>query len=519
MTSTALTNLLSYMSPMAEAPPPMASSEPPMPEPMPEHLTDTGNGSRLVRCHGRDLRYCDPLGGWLVWDGRRWAGDETKQARRFVDDVVMGLFDEASAELDKARANIEKLKADETMDTIARETAMDSLKAAFTRASKKLAWAMKSEAENRCTAMLKAAEHRAGIVASADAFDTDPWLLNVNNGTLDLRTGELRPHDRADMLTKLAPVDFDPNATDPTLTRYLSDATGGNADFERYLQKACGYSLTGTTAEECFFLMLGPAATGKSTLVEAMLAMLGDYGLKSSFDAFLETRNIGGATPEIARLRGARMVAAVETSKGGRLNEPAIKELTGGDTVTARNLYAPPFSFKPECKLWLAANDAPRMTDTDTGLWRRLQRLPFEHELETRDPRVKARLCAEAGPALLAWAVRGCFLWQAEGLKACDVVKAKTSELRATFDPLAEFFGESCLFDQGAETPALELRQAYEAWAASMGARPINNREWSNRLKTQGCESSRTMRGGERQTIWRGIGLLDGEPDLTQGEF
>jgi putative DNA primase/helicase len=321
------------------------------------------------------------------------------------------------------------------------------------------------------------------------------------------------------MITKLAPVVYDPGATDETLTRYLADTTGGDADFERYLQKAAGYSLTGSTQEECFFLMLGPAATGKSTLVEAMLAMLGDYGLKSSFDAFLETRNTGGATPEIARLRGARLVAAVETSKGQRLNEPAIKELTGGDSVTARHLYAAPFSFKPACKIWLAANDSPRMTDTDTGLWRRLRRLPFEREVLMADPAVKARLCSDAGPALLAWAVRGCLLWQRDGLGSCEVVKSKTRELRATFDPLAEFFDEQCILERHAETAALALRQAYETWAAGMGAKPINNREWAQRLKSKGCESIRTRRGGDPVTVWHGIGLLADEPALQQAEF
>ena len=477
-------------------------------ERMPELLTDLGNSTRLVRIFGRQLRFCDPLGGWLVWDGKRWAVDDTNQARRYVDEVVLSLFDEAKAELDKAQRGITALQADTTADGDARDHAMDALKLAFGKAKAKLSWALKSQHEARRAAMLKGAEYRPSVVVRAGVFDADPWLLNVDNGTLDLKTGQLREHNRADMITKLAPVAYDPTATDEMLTKYLSDTTGGDADFGAYLRKSCGYSLTGSTQEEIFFLMLGPAATGKSTLVEAMLTMLGDYGLKASFAAFLETRNAGGATPEIARLRGARMVAAVETSKGGRLNEPAIKELTGGDTVTARNLYAAPFSFKPACKLWLAANDAPRMTDTDTGLWRRLRRLPFEHELEIRDPEVKARLCAEAGPALLAWAVRGCLLWQREGLTACDVVKAKTSELRATFDPLAEFFGEQCITDRQAETPALHLRLAYEQWAASMGARPINDREWSQRLKAAGCERRRTMHQGQKVTVWAGIGLI-----------
>jgi putative DNA primase/helicase len=353
--------------------------------------------------------------------------------------------------------------------------------------------------------MIELAQTEPGIAARPDAFDCDPWLLNVTNGTLDLRTGKLRAHDRGDLLTKLAPVTYDPDATHPTLDRYLSDATGGDADFSTYLQRAAGYSLTGSTAEECFFLMLGPAATGKSTLLEAMLALLGDYGVKAAFEAFLEQRGVvtERATPERARLRGARLVAASETSKSRQLNEALVKQFTA------------PFTFFPTFKLWLAANEAPKLTDTDTGLWRRLQRLPFEHAVPEgkRDPKVKQAMTGEALPALLAWAVRGCLAWQAGGLRMAPAVRAATVQLRAEFDPLVEFFAECCVFEHHAETPARELREAYVSWASSMGARPINNAEWSARLTAKGCQSIRTRRGGAQMTCWQGVGLLsDDDP-------
>jgi putative DNA primase/helicase len=364
--------------------------------------------------------------------------------------------------------------------------------------------------------MVELAKSEPGIAQRPDAFDCDPWALNVANGTLDLRTGQLRPHDRADMITKLAPVTFDPDAKHPTLARYIADVTSGDADFAAYLQRAAGYSLTGSTAEEAFFLVLGPAATGKSTLIEALLALLGDYSVKSAFDAFLESNNVGGATPELARLRGARLVAASETSKSRKLNESLVKELTGGDSITARNLYAAPFTFKPCFKLWLGCNEAPKLTDTDSGLWRRLQRLPFERELAEgkRDPKVKQALTGEALPALLAWAVRGCLDWQRGGLRMAPTVRAKTAELRADFDPLAEFFSEACVFTKYAETPAQELRDAYAVFAASMGVPPIGNTDWSERLRAKGCKTWRTMRGDKRVTLWQGIGLkTESEPD------
>lgn len=459
-----------------------------------QHLTDLGNARRLVLAHGGDLRYCEPLSGWLVWDGRRWAADDTGEVERRAKGTVLEMYASAAAELD---------------DSQRREL---------------IRWTLLSESAQRIRAMVDLARTELGVTTRPAQFDADPWLLNVANGTLDLRTGTLREHRRGDLLTRLAPVDYDPAATHPILDRYLVDATAGDADFAAYLQRACGYTLTGLTTEECFFLMLGPGGSGKSTLVEAMLALLGDYGAKASFAAFLNTHNVGGATPELARLRGARLVAAVEAPKDRQLNEVLVKELTGGDTVTARQLYHDPVSFSPTFKLWLAANDSPKLTDTDTGLWRRLRRLPFEHELpeDKRDPAVKAAMTGEALPALLAWAVQGCAAWQRQGLGACAVVRTKTAELRAEFDPLAEFFAACCTFIKQAETPAAELRQAYEAWAASVGARPINNREWGQRLEAKGCRTLRTRRGAARVTVWCGIGLLaedSGQDGHNKGGF
>jgi putative DNA primase/helicase len=449
------------------------------------HRTDVGNALRLVAKHGHELRYCAPLGGWLVWDGKRWALDDNGQAARWAKDTIADLFSEAAA------------MPHNTKDEIA-------------RADELWRFACASQSASRQAAMLTLTQTELGIATRASDFDTDPWLLNVDNGTLDLRSGKLRKHNPSDMITKLAPVAYDPGAKHPVLDRYLADTTGGDADFATYLQRAAGYSLTGSTAEECFFMVLGPAATGKSTFVEALLAMMGDYALKASFDAFLEKRDVGGATPELARLRGARLVAATETEGARRLNHVAVKELTGGDSVTARNLYAAPFTFKPTCKLWLAANECPKLSDRDSGLWRRLQRLPFEHTLseDQRDAAVKAALTGEALPALLAWAVAGCLVWQRSGLHPAPVVRAATVALRMDFDPLSEFFSEACVFTPKAETPGIELRQAYEQWAASNGGKAIGTKEWRERLEAGGCHKLRRRTGGGQATLWRGIGLV-----------
>ena len=460
--------------------------------------SDLGNAERMIDRYGDDLRYCAPLGGWLAWDGRRWEVDATGAVQRMAQETVRNIYAEVNTLPDpSALADAEARKA------------------AGAKREALLRHALSSESAARQRALLDLAWSQQGIAVTPDVWDADPWLLNVANGTLDLRTGELCEHRRADLLTKLAPVAYDPTAIDPVLDAYLAHVAGDDPAFASFLQRAIGYSLTGDTSEEVLFLVLGPATTGKSTLVEAMLAMLGDYARKASFDTFLERRDVGGARPDIAGLRGVRLAAAVETAKSRRLDEPLVKELTGGDTVTARHLYREPLSFIPQAKIWLACNESPRLTDTDTGLWRRLLRVPFEHQLADPDPAVKARLKTEASPALLAWAVNGCLAWQRERLGRCEVVNAATAELRAEMDPLGEFYADCCVFGPEYQTLAAELRQAYESWAASSGAKAIGNREWGQRLRAKSCENGRERIAGQRVKIWRGIGLIEDGTDGT----
>jgi putative DNA primase/helicase len=221
---------------------------------------------------------------------------------------------------------------------------------------------------------------------------------------------------------------------------------------------------------------------------------------------------VGRPKPEIARLAGVRLAAACEASEGRRLDAALLKEVSGRDTITARFLYRDEFSFRPSHKLWLATNAAPRMPDADDALWRRIRRVPFERTVpeEKRDPKVKAHLTDPqgGGPAVLAWAVQGCLAWQREGLGYPSLIRQKTVELRASFDPLAEFFAECCVFDPRAETEARTLRNAYETWASEVGTRPIGDRDWGQRLQARGCQKAQRRIRGQKAKVWVGIGLV-----------
>jgi len=460
-----------------------------------EYLTDLGNGRRFARRHAHEFRYCPQLGGWLWWDGRRWAPDETGEAQRAAKETVISILGEAAeATDDDERARLAK-------------------------------WAIASQSANRLQAMLQMAQSEPGLVATPEMFDRDPMLFNVANGVLNLCTGELRPHAPEAMLTRLAPVEYNPDATHPLLDKYLQDVGQGDDEFLGYLQRAIGYSLSGDVTEEAVFLLLGPGATGKTSLIEGLLAVLGDYGRKLSFETFLERHDVGGPRPDLVALRGVRLAAACEAKTTRSLAEVAIKELSGGDTVTVRALYCPEVSFRPQAKIWLASNDAPRMRDDDSGLWRRLRRLPFEHVIAAPDPNVKKALQdpETGGQALLAWAVRGCLAWQTQGLGDCEIVRRKTSELRAEMDPLAEWLGQCCRLDKRARTLASELRDAYVKWASEMGITQremVSNKEWGKRLRAQGCRTVRERVGEKRATFWVGISLdTSGHDGHDDGQF
>ena len=339
------------------------------------------------------------------------------------------------------------------------------------------------------------AQSELAVVARPDSFDRDPLLFCCDNGTVDLRTGELRPHQRGDLITKISPVAYDPAATCETWDKFLATTTQGDQEHQGYLQRALGYTLTGDTREEVFFIVLGPPASGKTTFVEAASAMMGDYAHSASFDTFLQRKDVGAARGDIADLIGARLVAACEAEPTRHLAEVMINHLTGGDRVTARHLYQREFTFTPSCKLWLAANESPKISDTNSAVWRRLRRLPFEHAVPEaeRDPSVKAILKdpQRGGPAVLRWAVDGCKLWQQQGLGYPKVIRDKSTELRSAMDPLSDFFAECCTFDKYAEVTAAALRAEYDTWCRSRGEKePVTNREWGDRLRSKGAQST-----------------------------
>jgi putative DNA primase/helicase len=443
-------------------------------------LTDLGNAERLVARHGRDLRYVPGL-DWRVWDGQRWRADADGEVVRRMAETVRAMPKESALE-----------QGDEASAAFARHL-------------------LRSEGQPRIAAAVKLASVDAAVVSRVDAFDSDPWLLNVVNGTLSLRSGELHDHRREDLLTKLAPVAYDPHAEAPTWAAFLDRVFAGERPLLEFVQRAVGYSLTGLTTEQVLFLLFGPGANGKSTFEEICRRLLGDYAQQAPAEMFLEQRHsAGGAREDLARLPGARFVAAVETDEGRRLAESLVKQLTGGDTIATRKLYREIFEFKPTFKVWLATNHLPEIRGTDDAIWRRLRTIPFKVTIPEaeRDGELVEKLACEL-PGILRWAVDGCRAWQTCGLKPPEAVADATASYRYEMDVLGAFLDERCSTGPELWVTSSELYTIYGYWADEAGETQLSKRTFGLRLRERGFEPGR--RNGVR--CWEGVGFKPNQGD------
>lgn len=442
-------------------------------------LTDVGNAERLVYHHGHDLHYCYDWGKWLVWNGSRWQVDDVGAIVQRAKDTVRRIYNEAAGLADK-----------DEREAIAR-------------------WAVRSETMQRIEAMINLARSEPGVPISSVLLDTDPMLLNCLNGTVDLRTGKLRPHQRDDKCTKIAPVAFDPDARCPRWDRFLDVVTGHNPTVQSYLQRCIGYTLTGDISEQVLFFLHGNGSNGKSTTLEVPRTILGDYAQKAPQEMITLQRFDGGVPNHIARLQGARMAVLNEVEEGRYMAESAVKDLTGGDTITARYMRAEWFDFRPTHKLWMYGNHKPVIRGTDHGIWRRVRLIPFTVTIpkEQCDQHLKEKLLAEA-PGILAWAVRGCLDWQRNGLGTPEIVQAATEGYRSEMDMLGLFLEDRCIQQPTATVPKGDLYAAYETWCEQNGERPVAKRTFGQRLREKGIEERKSG-----THLWVGVGLLaDGLP-------
>jgi putative DNA primase/helicase len=449
--------------------------------------TDLGNGERFVARHGLNVYYCTPWKKWLTWNGKRWQLDNSQQVKKWARMTVRSLYTEAKKLLDRIKHTEDKKKK----KTLAKlHTAL-------------VQHAIKSEHEARVNAMINLAQMDVPILP--EHLDPDPWLLNVINGTVDLHTGTLHTHQRADLITKLIPLVYDPAASCPRWEAFLARIFAGKQELINFIRKAVGYSLTGLTIEQCFFLLYGIGANGKSTFLDTVRRLLAEYAEQASFQTFLRQEH-ETIRNDLAKLRSCRFVAALEMEEGKRLAEVLIKSLTGGDALTARLLFSEYFTFVPQFKIWLAANHKPEIRGTDLAIWRRVRLIPFTEVIPDyeQDKTLAAKLQEEL-PGILAWAVRGCLAWQSEGFTAPEVVIAATAAYREESDVLGEFLAEQCLQKPELQVPAANLYARYQEWIKASGEAELSQKAFGARLRERGLRREKSTL--TRRFVWHGIGL------------
>jgi putative DNA primase/helicase len=440
-----------------------------------EHFTDLGNAKRFAARYRDRLLYCEKWTRWFDWDGMRWCDDETLEVYRLASLLIRGLYPLAKRIRD----------ADERQDFL-----------------KHLA---RSESFRAQTAMINLAKADPAFAVRPGDLDRDPWLLTVENGTLDLRTGKLRPHDQRDRITKLAPVRYDPTASCPNWLEFLQLVMGGNQRLVSFLQRAFGCCLTGITSDKAMFILYGASGdNGKSTMVDVIQLLLGDYAVRTPTETFLRKKD--GAIPnDVAKLKGARFVWASENERGSRLSESLIKEMTGGDKLSARFMRGEFFEFYPEFKPWLATNHKPQVRG-DRALWNRLKLIPFHVTIpkDRQKPRheVMAMFRREFS-GILNWALEGCLEWQRDGLGVPEEVVQATREYEAEQDTFAMFLEEKCVRAPNARVLSLALYREYKSWAEQYGEAPVSHKMFGSFLSERGFEKTRTNRG----FLYSGVGL------------
>jgi putative DNA primase/helicase len=432
-----------------------------------QHFSDYGNAQRIVAMHGEVARYCHDFKCWMLFDGRRWERDTADRMRHLSQDTVL-------------------------------EFARQAVHAGNETATKFAGSCLNS---HRITAAIREAQPH--LVISAAELDTHPFLLNFLNGTVDLRTGTLLSHDRDQRISKIVQNNYRAYATCPQFSAFLRRIVPG---LEKYLQRAVGYSLTGTTSEKVVHVCYGGGNNGKTTFLSTLLSLLGEYAVLLQVDTLMVGRESNNSQADLADLKGARFAMTSETEEGQKLADGKLKRICQGmGKIKATRKYENPVEFAETHKLWLDCNHKPVVRGTDNAIWNRLHLIPFEVTIspEDIDRDLPLKLLAEA-EGILAWAVEGAVGWHAEGLARPAKIDAASKEWRRDSDQIGRFIGERCVVGEGTRAKARPLYTEYRKWAQEGGEDvTATEKDFSAVLIRSGFKRKHVNTG----EVYEGVGL------------
>lgn len=444
---------------------------------------DTGNADRFIDRYGDLYKYSYTKKNFYVYDGTKWREDTTGAIRTLIDKMVNDLkrekivFDpEELSEEDATKEFAKFIK--KSRNTTAKKNIVDELK------------------------------HRRPIEQTD--FDKDDMLINLLDGYINLTSGEHHEHDISKMFSLQAKSDYSDKMEPVIWKQFLEDIFDGDTEVIRFIQKALGYSLTGSIREQVMFILHGKGRNGKSIFTETISEILGTYASNIQADSLMVKQNKGAANSDIARLTNVRFVTSSEPNEGFRFDEGLVKQLTGGDKITARFLYGTEFEFTPNFKIWISTNHKPIIRGTDDGIWRRMVLIPFNVQIPDHkvDKDLKYKLLRES-PGILNWMVEGAYMWMKDGLQIPESIKQAGQEYRTEMDVLEHFIEDTCIRSDGYEESAKDLFEAYKQWAEDSGEYKMNKNQFGKKMKEK-FQSKRKKTG----VVYFGIELKKSYPGI-----
>lgn len=451
--------------------------------------TDVASGQRLVKKHGEQIRYCQPMGKWFVWTGRRWTIDQMHTIDRYVIGCTKDMWNETA-----------ELKATGTFPMTV---------------EKMEKFCQYSDSVQGLTRAIRAAQTEKEVQVLPEHLDKPAMKLNVSNGTIDLETGDFYPHDPSQLLTKISPVKFDPDAVCPTWERFVRQVFRGDVEVIRYIKRLCGYWATGCIREQILPIFWGSGSNGKTTFLNVILEVLGqDYAMKAPQDFLMQKRGETHPT-EKADLFGKRFVACSETEEGRKLSESLVKELTGKERVRARRMREDFWEFEPTHKIVMLTNHKPVVSGSDHGIWRRIRLIEFGQTFwdpskgengppELRQDKILEEKLRDEYPGILRWIMEGCQLWLHDDEVVPMAVETQTIEYRESQDVIGQWIDERCERDLEGRELASQLYADYREWAIKLGEYPVSHKKFSMTLTDKGFKKVKNS-----VIIFIGLNLLN----------